>query len=45
MLGSQKIRLMERKMKNKILGSAYFPSKTLQNEQCSIKIGQSSQKI
>ena len=45
MLGSAKIRLMEWKMKNEILGSAYFPAKTLQNELCLMKIGQSSQKI
>ena len=44
-LGSEKIRLMERKMKNEILGSAYSPAKTLQNELCSMKIDQSSQKI
>ena len=40
-LGSEKIRLMERKM----IGSDYSPAKTLQNEFCLIKIGQSSQKI
>ena len=45
MLGSEKIRLMERKIKNEILGSAYSPAKTLQNELCSMKISQSSQKI
>ena len=45
MLGSEKIRLMEQKMKNEILGSAYFPAKTLQNELCLIKIGPFSQKI
>ena len=44
-LGSEKIRLMEQKMKNEILGSAYFPAKTLQNELCLMKIGHSSQKI
>ena len=44
-LGSEKIRLMERKMKNEILGSAYSPAKTLQNELCSMKIDKSSQKI
>ena len=44
-LGSEKIRLMEQKMKNEILGSAYFPAKTLQNELCLIKIGPFSQKI
>ena len=44
-LGSEKIRLMERKMKNKTLGSDYSPAKTLQNELYLIKIGQSSQKI
>ena len=44
-LGSEKIRLMERKMKNEILGSAYSPAKTLQNELCLMKIDQSSQKI
>ena len=44
-LGSEKIRLMERKMKNEILGSAYSPDKTLQNEHCLMKIDQSSQKI
>ena len=44
-LGSKKIRLMERKMKNEILGSAYSPAKTLQNELCLMKIDQSSQKI
>ena len=32
MLGSEKIRLMERKMKNEILGSAYSPAKILQND-------------
>ena len=30
-LGSEKIRLMEQKMKNEILGSAYSPAETLQN--------------
>ena len=44
-LGSEKIRLMERKMKNEILCSAYSPAKVLQNELCLMKIGQSSQKI
>ena len=44
-LGSEKIRLMERKMKNEILGSAYSPAKTLLNELCLMKIGQSSSKI
>ena len=44
-LGSEKVRLMERKMKNEILGSAYFLAETLQNELCLMKIGQSSQKI
>ena len=44
-LGSEKIRLMERKMNIAILDSAYFPTKTLQNELCWMKIGQSSQKI
>ena len=44
-LGSEKIRLMERKMKNEILGSAYSPAKTLQNELCLMKTDQSSQKI
>ena len=44
-LGSEKIRLMERKMNFEILGSAYSPAKTLQNELCLMKIGQSSQKI
>ena len=44
-LGSEKIRLMERKMKNETLGSAYSPAKTLQNEICLMKIGQSSKKI
>ena len=44
-LGSEKIRLMEQKMKNEILGSAYSPAKTLQNELSLMKIGQSSQKI
>ena len=38
-LGSEKIRLMERKMKNEILGFDYSPGKTLQNELCLIKIG------
>ena len=42
-LGSEKIRLMVRKMKNEILGSAYSTAKTLQTELCLIKIGQSSQ--
>ena len=32
-------------MKNEILGSAYSPAKTLPNEPCLMKIGQSSQKI
>ena len=45
MLGSEKIKLMGWKMKNEILDSAYSPAKTLQNELCLIKIGQSSQKI
>ena len=45
MLGSEKIRLMERKMKNEILSPAYSTAKTLQNELCSMKIDQSSQKI
>ena len=44
-LGSEKIRLMERKMKNEILSSAYFPAKILQNELRLMKIDQSSQKI
>ena len=44
-LGSEKIRLMKRKMNIAILGSAYFPTKTLQNELCWMKIGQSSQNI
>ena len=44
-LGSEKIRVKERKMKNEILGSAYSPAKKLQNELCLMKIGQSSQKI
>ena len=44
-LGSEKIRLMERKMKNEILGSTYSPAKTLQNEYCLMKIGHSSPKI
>ena len=44
-LGSEKIRLMERKMKNEILGSVYSPAKTLQNKPFLMKIGQSSQKI
>ena len=44
-LGSEKIRLMERKMKNEILSSAYSPAKTLQNKLCLMKIDQSSQKI
>ena len=30
-------------MKNEMLGSAYSPAKTLQNELCLKKIGQSSQ--
>ena len=45
MLGSEKIRLMEQKMKNEILGSAYSPDKTLHNELCLTKIGQFSQKL
>ena len=45
MLGSEKVRLTERKMNIEILGSAYSPAKTLQNELCLMKIGQSSQKI
>ena len=45
MLGSEKIRLMERKMKNEILGSGYSLAKTLQNELCLMTIGQSSEKI
>ena len=45
MLGSEKIKLMEWKMKNEILGSDYSPAETLQNELCLIKIGRSSQKI
>ena len=44
-LGSEKIRLMERKMNIEILGSAYSPTKTLQNKFCWMEIGQSSQKI
>ena len=44
-LGSEKIRLMERKMKNEILGFAYSPAKTLQHELRLMKIGQFSQKI
>ena len=44
-LGSEKIRLMERKMNIEILSSAYSPTKTLQIELCLMKIGQSSQKI
>ena len=32
-------------MNIEILGSAYFPAKTLQNELCLMRIGQSSQKI
>ena len=44
-LGSEKIRLMERKMKNEILGYAYSPAETLQNELCLMKIGQFSPKI
>ena len=44
-LGSEKIRLMERKIKNEILSSAYSPAKTLQCDLCLMKIDQSSQKI
>ena len=44
-LGSEKIRLMERKMKNEILGVAYSPAKTLQNKLCLMKISQSSHTI
>ena len=45
MLGSEKIRLIERKMENEILSSAYSPATILQNELCLMKIDQSSQKI
>ena len=45
MLGSEKIRLMERKMNFELLGSALSPAKTLHNELRFMKIGQSSQKI
>ena len=44
-LGSEKIRLMERNMKNEIFGSDYSPATTLKNELCLIKSGQSTQKI
>ena len=44
-LGSEKIRLVERKMNIEMLHSAYSPTKTLQNELCFMKIGQFSQKI
>ena len=39
MLGSEKIRLMEWNMENEMLGSAYSPAKTLQNELYLIEIG------